>query len=68
MIGQHLGIVLGSNERNRQACGQTLEVIQIILQEDCLKSHAFERGDDDLSVYELCKSALTWPGGEDEDE
>jgi hypothetical protein len=41
-------------------------VIKVILEADCLKSHAFERGDDDCSVYELCKSALKWPGEEDE--
>lgn len=32
--------------------------IRLVLEADCLKSHAFERGDDDASVYELCKSVV----------
>lgn len=32
--------------------------IRIVLEADCLKLHAFERGDDDASVYELCKSVV----------
>lgn len=32
--------------------------IRLVLEADCLKSHAFERGDDDASVYDLCKSVV----------
>lgn len=32
--------------------------IRLVLEADCLKSHAFERGDDDASVYELLKSVV----------
>ena len=35
--------------------------IRLVLEADCLKSHAFERGDDDASVYELCKSVVGKP-------
>lgn len=35
--------------------------IRLVLEADCLKSHAFERGDDDASVYELCKSVVRKP-------
>jgi hypothetical protein len=50
----------------REKLREMRNVIKVILEADCLKSHAFERGDDDCSVYELCKSALKWPGEEDE--
>lgn len=35
--------------------------IRLVLEADCLKSHAFERGDDDASVYELCTSVVRKP-------
>ena len=38
------------------------DVIQIILEADALKSHAYDRGDDDASIYELCKAALKFSG------
>lgn len=34
------------------------DAIRLVLEADCLKSHAFERGDDDASVYELCKGVI----------
>lgn len=37
------------------------DAIRLVLEADCLKSHAFERGDDDASVYELCKSVVGKP-------
>lgn len=37
------------------------KVIQIILEADALRPHAFDRGDDDASIYEMCKAALKWP-------
>ena len=46
----------------REKLEEMRNVIKVILEADCLKSHAFEQGDDDCSVYELCKSALKWPG------
>jgi len=38
------------------------QVLKLIIEADCLRPHAFERGDDDASVYELCKAALKFPG------
>jgi chromosome segregation ATPase len=35
---------------------KALEAISLILQTDALKNFAFERGDDDASIYEICKS------------
>lgn len=35
---------------------KALETISLILQTDALKNFAFERGDDDASIYEICKS------------
>ena len=32
--------------------------IRLVLEADCLKLHAFERGDDDASVYDLLKSVV----------
>lgn len=44
------------------------DVISLILECDALREHAYERGDDDASIYELCKHALRLPeGGTDED-
>jgi hypothetical protein len=34
---------------------KALEVIRLILEADCLRPHAFDRGDDDASIYELCR-------------
>jgi hypothetical protein len=50
----------------REKLKEMRSVIKVILEADCLKSHAFESDGDDLSVYDLCKSALKWPGEEDE--
>jgi hypothetical protein len=33
-------------------------VLNIILQADMLKEHAFDRGDDDASIYEMIKNLL----------
>ena len=43
-------------------------VIQIILEADALKSHAYDRGDDDASIYELCKASLKWPDPPEKDQ
>jgi hypothetical protein len=34
---------------------EALKAISLILQTDALKSFAFERGDDDASIYEICE-------------
>ena len=47
----------------REKLEEMRSIIKVILEADCLKSHAFE-SDDDLSIYDLCKSALKWPGEE----
>lgn len=39
----------------RRKIEEMREVIGLILQADCLAPHAYDRGDDDCSVYELCK-------------
>lgn len=33
-------------------------LIDIILQADMLKAHAFEKGDEEYSVHELCRKAV----------
>lgn len=53
----------------REKLEEMRDVIRVILEADCLSFHAFDRGDDDVSVYELCKAALKWPcETENEDE
>ena len=36
-------------------------VIKIIIESDALKCFAYERGDDDASIRELCDHVLKWP-------
>ena len=38
------------------------KVIRVIIESDALKDFAYERGDDALSIRELCDTALKWPG------
>jgi len=42
------------------------DLISIILQSDALKDFAYERGDDDLSIHELCKKLLVLPDAPNE--
>ena len=35
-----------------------LECIRLILEADCLRDHAYERGDDEESIYEMCRRVL----------
>ena len=37
-------------------------VIRVVLEAGALRDFAYERGDDDASIYALCKAALKWPG------
>jgi hypothetical protein len=43
-------------------------VIKLILEADALRPHAFDRGDDDASIYELCKHCLEFPDNNDGDQ
>ena len=45
----------------REKLREMRNVIDLIIQTDALKSFAYERGDDDASIHELCKTALRWP-------
>ena len=42
----------------RAELDEAKDAIRLVLEADCLKSHAFERGDDDASVYDLLKSVV----------
>ena len=44
------------------------DVIRLILETDSLKNFAYECGDDDMSIYDLCKEALKWPDEPEEEE
>jgi len=52
---RELGARAAAAENERD---EALAVIRLILEADCLRSHAFERGDDDASVYDLCRQLL----------
>jgi len=43
------------------------DVIRLILETDSLKNFAYECGDDDMSIYDLCKEALKWPDEPEEE-
>ena len=43
----------------RERLKDARKVMRLVLDADCLKDHAFERGDDDASVYELCLHILS---------
>ena len=51
----------------REKLEEMRKVIRVIIDADALRDFAYERGDDPLSIRELCNEALKWPG-EDEDE
>lgn len=40
------------------ALDEALALIRTILDADCLQPHAFEKGDDDASVYQTCQHLL----------
>ena len=40
------------------ALNEALALIRTILDADCLQPHAFEKGDDDASVYQACQHLL----------
>lgn len=40
------------------ALDEALALIRTILDADCLQPHAFEKGDDDASVYQACQHLL----------
>ena len=42
-------------------------VIRLILETDSLKNFAYDPGDDDMSIYDLCKEALKWPDEPEEE-
>ena len=44
------------------------DVIKLIIETDCLPHHAYDPGDDDMSIYDLCKEALKWPDEPEEEE
>ena len=52
----------------REKLREMRSVIDLIIQTDALKGFAYERGDDDLSIHELCKAALKWPEEVEEEE
>ena len=45
----------------REKIEEMRDVIKIILDADCLKSHAFECDDGEVSIYDMCKAALKFP-------
>ena len=50
--------ILEAMHRHEKRVDELKEIISLILQADALREHAFERGDDDASIYELCKHAV----------
>jgi hypothetical protein len=50
--------ILEAMHRHEKRVDELKSVISIILQADALREHAFDRGDDDASIYELCKHAV----------
>jgi len=50
--------ILEAMHRHEKIVDELKSVISIILQADALREHAFDRGDDDASIYELCKHAV----------
>jgi hypothetical protein len=51
------------NELRVHEAAYMRELIQLILDADCLRPHAFECGDEDSSIYDLCKAALKRTAG-----
>jgi hypothetical protein len=51
----------------REKFGEMRNVIKLILETDSLKNFAYECGDDDMSIYDLCKAALKWPDEPEEE-
>ena len=43
----------------RERLQDARKVVRLVLDADCLNEHAFDRGDDDASVYELCLHILS---------
>jgi len=50
--------IVEAMHRREVEAGELRNVIRLILEADALREHAFERGDDDASIYELCKSMV----------
>jgi hypothetical protein len=46
----------------REKLEEMRSVIRVVLEAGALRDFAYERGDDDASIYALCKAALKWPG------
>lgn len=44
--------------RIKEQLADMRRVLKVILEADALKSHAYERGDDDASIYEVIKGHL----------
>jgi hypothetical protein len=52
----------------REKLREMRDVIKLIIETDCLPHHAYDPGDDDMSIYDLCKEALKWPDEPEEEE
>lgn len=53
-----------AEKRELQALAELDEAkaaIRIVIETDCLKSHAFEQGDNDASIYDLLKNVVRKP-------
>ena len=43
----------------RERLQDARKVVRLVLDADCLNEHAFDRGDDDASIYEACLHILS---------
>ena len=49
---------LARSEKALADLDEAIALIRVIVESDCLQPHAFDRGDDDASVYEACKHLI----------
>lgn len=47
----------------RERLQDARKVVRLVLDADCLNEHAFDRGDDDASIYEACLHILSGEEG-----